>query len=94
MTADLPGTVRVPEDVLWQQVEDGVILLDLGSGEYHALNETGSRMWIVLAEADDVASALEQLRATYDADDAILARDLAAFIGELTDSRLLETDPR
>ncbi len=91
---NLQATVTVPEDVLWQQVEDRVILLDLRSNEYHSLNDSGSRMWMLLMESDDVAAALECLQAIYDVDEVVLSRDLAAFIGRLTDSGLLESAPR
>ncbi len=69
---ELPAEVSVPEEVLWQQVEDRVVLLDLRSNEYHSLNESGSRMWMLLVESDDVAAALERLCTVYEAEPAML----------------------
>jgi len=90
---ELHTKVAVPEDVLWQQVEDQVILLDLRSNEYHALNDSGSRMWMLLVDSADVSAALDRLCATYDADPALLERDLAEFIGKLAANGLLATAP-
>jgi hypothetical protein len=89
----LPAAVTVPEDVIWQRVEDRVVVLELGSGEYHALNDSGSLMWMLLVDTGDVPAVLDRLRASYDADEAILRRDLAAFIAELVDNGLLATAP-
>lgn len=88
--ATLPVEIRIPDDVLWQQVEDQVVLLDLRSGEYHALNESGSRMWVLLVESGDASAALERLCAEYDATRATLSCDLAEFIAALVDRGLLE----
>jgi Coenzyme PQQ synthesis protein D (PqqD) len=93
MSSDLPTKVSVPQDVLWQQIEDRVVLLDLASGEYHTLNDSGSRMWILLAETGDVGRALECLCTIYEPERAVLARDLSGFIGRLTESGLLEAEP-
>lgn len=94
MTTELPARVSVPEDILWQQVEERVVLLDLRSNEYHSLNESGSRMWMLLVEAGDVPAALERLCGMYQASRAALAQDLCGFIDELTESGLLKTESR
>ncbi len=91
---ELPANVAVPEDVLWQQVEDRVILLDLRSNEYHSLNDSGSEMWMLLAETGDAHAALGRLCATYEADEEVLSRDLAEFIAKLEDDGLLATASR
>lgn len=94
MNTELPARVRVPEDILWQQVQERVVLLDLRSNEYHSLNESGSRMWMVLVDAGDACAALERLCGMYDAQRAVLARDLREFIEQLTESGLLKAESR
>ena len=78
------------EEVLWQEVEGRIVLVDTGSGQYHALNDSGSRMWTLLLETGGVAAALERLSAIYEAEPAGLARDLADFIAALVADGLLE----
>jgi PqqD family protein of HPr-rel-A system len=85
----LPTSVTVPENVFWQRVGDEVVLLDAGTGEYHALNDTGSAMWQALEQCPDVASALESLREDYEVEGDRLAQDLEAFVAELLSTGLL-----
>ena len=89
--ADLPMTVTIPESVAWQQFADEVVLIDVNAGEYHNLNDVGSRMWQALEQCDDVAAAYDRLLATYEVDEARLRGDLAAFIEELVAKGLLVT---
>jgi hypothetical protein len=91
MSGDLPATVAIPEGVAWQQVGDEVVLLNVDSSEYHNLNDVGTRMWQVLEESADVASAYQVLCATYDVDEDKLHDDLGAFIQELIEKGLLTT---
>ena len=93
MTASLPVQVTVPDDVLWQRVDDRVVLLDLRSAEYHALNESGTTMWTLLVESDDVSTARDRLCSIYAASETVLVDDLAHFIAELADSGLLTIAP-
>jgi hypothetical protein len=88
---ELPETVSVPADVLWQQVDDEVVVLDVAAGEYRGLNDVGSRMWLALDESPDVATALKQMLTVYEVDEATLRRDLAGFIERLVANGMLAT---
>jgi hypothetical protein len=87
----LPATVTVPPNVLWQHVGEEVVLLDVDQGEYHALNDVGSAMWLALEQCPDVAAALERVKRDYDVDEDQLARDLEAFVQGLLSTGLLVT---
>jgi hypothetical protein len=85
----LPKRVEVPAEVVWQRVEDQVVLLELSDGEYFALDEIGSHMWELLQDCDDVHALPAQLEQIYEADEATLRRDLASLIEKLVDADLL-----
>jgi hypothetical protein len=87
--SDLPQTVSIPPDVLWQEVDGEVVVLDAAAGEYRGLNDVGSQMWLTLEAAPDVATAFTQLCELYEVDDETLGRDLAAFIERLVASGML-----
>ena len=38
----------VPKDVLFQDLGEEVVLLEVESGQYYGLNEVGARMWSLL----------------------------------------------
>ena len=41
---------RIPEHVLSRELDDEMVLLNLDSGEYFGLNDTGTRIWELLAD--------------------------------------------
>jgi hypothetical protein len=88
---ELPPTVTIPADVLWQVVDDEVVVLDATAGEYRGLDDVGTHMWLALDSAPDVAAAYERLCGMYDVDAETLRRDLAEFIGKLVNGGLLTT---
>ncbi len=53
---------RIPEHVLWQQVQDESVVLNLESGLYYALDDVATRMYAALEtlgdEEDAVAKAI------------------------------------
>jgi hypothetical protein len=89
MSADLPETVSVPDTVLWQEVGDEIVLLDLHEGEYRSLNDVGSAMWRALEQSPDVATAHSHLCDLYEVDPDVLRADLAAFIERLVEREML-----
>jgi hypothetical protein len=91
MSSILPTTVTIPENVAWQQFADEVVLVDVGAGEYHNLNDVAGRMWQALDGCDDVAAAYDLLCTTYDVDPETLRNDLSTFIQGLVEKGLLAT---
>jgi Coenzyme PQQ synthesis protein D (PqqD) len=89
MSAELPETVSIPETVLWQEVGDEIVLLDVHEGEYRSLNDVGSAMWRALEQCPDVAAAYSQLCDLYEVDPDVLRADLAAFIARLVEREML-----
>jgi hypothetical protein len=87
--SDLPHTVSIPADVLWQQVNGEVVVLDAAAGEYRGLNDVGSQMWLILEAAPDVATAFTRLCELYEVDEETLSRDLASFIEQLVANGML-----
>jgi hypothetical protein len=89
VSRELPTTVSIPEWVLWQEVGDEIVLLDVNGGEYHGLNDVGSRIWRALDQHEDVTSAYEHLCGTYEVDPGVLRDDLDEFIKRLVGMGLL-----
>lgn len=87
--SELPTKVSIPDSVLWQEVGDEIVLLDVEGGEYHGLNDVGSTIWRALQEHPDVSSAYEHLCGTYEVDPDVLCKDLDEFIRRLVGMGLL-----
>jgi hypothetical protein len=87
----LEGSIKVPSDVLVQRLpDDESVFLNLATEQYFGLDPTGTAMWVALTETGSVAGALERLVAEFDADRAVLSRDLAALVERLVSRGLIE----
>jgi hypothetical protein len=77
------------DEVLYQEVGDEAVLLDLSSEQYFGLDPVGTRIWNLL----DGESRLEDIHATladeYDADPAQIGDDLQSLAQALADAGLV-----
>lgn len=93
----LPARVCV-EDVVWQTLDGLVVILaftptrNYPSARYYRLDDTGSRMWELLTDSGDVATAFAQLCDEFEVDASRLRRDLHDFIERLVDAGLVRVD--
>ena len=90
----LEARVRVPSQVVYRSFEGETLLLNLESGQYHGLNETGGRMLELMKETDGtVREAITRLADEYEVDAAEIEADLTYFCRDLADRGLVELVP-
>ena len=93
MTLSLPTHVSLASNVIFQELDDESVLLNLTDEKYYALNEVGTRIWQLLNENSDVNSMVEQLLAEYDGvNETTLRADLADLIDKLSDVNLITVE--
>jgi hypothetical protein len=81
--------VEVPAHVLTRFLTGESVLLDLEEEMYYGLDETGTRIWQVLAEASDIGGAYSQLLAEFCVEPEELHQDLSDLIVWFVDRGLL-----
>jgi hypothetical protein len=92
MSNVLPKRIKIPDDVIWQELGDEVVLLNLGNEHYYELNRVGTRMWQLLAEERDAEAILAQMMNEFDVPEMTLRHDLAQLIGDLQRAHLITTE--
>jgi coenzyme PQQ biosynthesis protein PqqD len=75
--------------VLVQRAAGKHILLDLDDGQYYALDEVSGRIWEMCDGTNSVEAVVAALCQDYDAPEETVAADVAAFLGELVEEKLL-----
>jgi hypothetical protein len=90
MSLSFSDRVRTAPDVLFRLVGDEAVLVNLNTEVYLGLNAVGARMWTLLGSSSSIEAACDALIQEYDVDPAELRRDLAAFLDQLVDQKLLE----
>jgi len=88
----LPKTVKISNNVLFQQINNECVLLDMDSEQYYGLDDIGARMWQVLSENSETEKALTQLLTEYDIDEKTLRQDLLNLITELGNVKLISVE--
>lgn len=90
--ATLATRISVPGEVLFRDLGDEMVLLDLESGRYFGLNEIATRMWALLLRHGRVAPALDDLLEEYEVGEDRLQTDLFGFVDALASQGLLRLD--
>ena len=81
--------VTKSEEVLYQPLDDGAVMLNLNNEQYYGLGDVGARLWQLLDEHADLELVVTAMLEEYDVEEGVLRTDLAKFLDELQDVGLL-----
>jgi Coenzyme PQQ synthesis protein D (PqqD) len=89
------ATVAVPDHVVYRVFEAETLLLNLRTGQYHGLNETGGRLIELLDECGgSMRQAVERLAAEHEVQPSEIAGELDDFCAQLEQRGLIEVAGR
>jgi hypothetical protein len=86
----LSASVRIAPDVIYRDLEDEAVLLDLKTGTYFGLDPMGTRMWHLLEENSSLQLVAQRITEQYDVTPDVCERDLREFVGRLREKGLIE----
>ena len=81
--------VRVPDDVIFRELNGEGVVLNLHNGTYFGLNSVGMRIWQLCEQHGSLREVWEAMQGEFDAPGDALQSDLLAFVNELSSRRLL-----
>ncbi len=82
--------VTVPDGVIARELDGETVLLNLDTGIYFGLDAVGTDMWRAIQDTGSVEGALRTIEAQYDADPAVLRRDLLRLVNRMLTQGLLQ----
>jgi hypothetical protein len=82
--ASLGETVTISPEVVFKELGGEGVLLDLASGMYFGLDETSTRLWLLLQMDGSLRSVFDQMIEEFEVDPDRLERDLLQFVADLT----------
>lgn len=85
----LDDAVQINEDAVFRELDGEAVILNLETGIYFGLNETGTRIWNLLSQQGSLQSALEALAEQYDAPRSSLESDLLQLVDQLCEKGLV-----
>ena len=79
----LAARVTPSHSVVFQQLEQEAVLLNLDSGMYFGLDPVGTRIWNLLAEGQSLLQIVSTIIAEYEVDHEQCKSDLLKLLGDL-----------
>ncbi len=90
MSGPIPESVDIGDSVIFQELHDEVVLLNLTQHEYYGLDSVGAEMWQLLLKHRNVAEAAKSIQGIYDVDEQTARRDIEALVEQLVAAGLLK----
>jgi hypothetical protein len=89
LSKDDVGTLTPNPLVVAQAMDEGLVLMDLPSGECFELNRVGAEVWDRLAKAQSIADIVTEMAAQYHAPASTVESDVRALVTDLLRRGLL-----
>lgn len=86
----LASSVRIPDDVVFHDLQGEVVVLNLKTGVYFGLDPVGSRIWQLMREHGSLGNVRQALVDEYEVAEAPCTRDLLEFTARLWEAGLVE----
>jgi hypothetical protein len=81
--------ITLSDQVIFQELEDEAILLDLNGEAYYGLDQVGMRLWQLLSEDGDLDHAVAQLLQEYEVEETELRTDMLELLNDMADAGLV-----
>lgn len=89
------ATPQLHPDVVWRRVGEEAVLINLVTNRIYSLNNTGARLWELLAAGHDLEAAEAALSDEFDVEGGELRKEVAAVLEELArEGLVVEVAPR
>jgi hypothetical protein len=86
--------IAVPDDVVFREMGEETIMLNVTTGRYHSLDAIATRFFQVLRDTPNVTAARDQLVGDYEQPVARIETDLAQFCDTLARAGLIHVGER
>jgi hypothetical protein len=79
----------VSPTVVFREMDDGAVVLDLESGVYFGLDPVGTRIWTLLSEHATPQAVCDAMIQEYEVAPDVLSADVLLLVGELQETGLV-----
>ena len=92
-SASLATVVERNDEMLYTEVDDSIVMMDVGNGQYCELDSVGARVWALIETGRPVAEVCDALVAEYDVEPDVCRCDVLAFIEEIAGLGIVRARP-
>jgi len=88
---DKDTTVKSPDNILFTQLEDEIIILDINTGKYFSLNSTAADIFRRFVDGASFGEVLDEMKIRYpEASERQLENDIREIIIDLRESEIFD----
>jgi hypothetical protein len=89
----LQDAVTISPDVVYRDLDGEAVLLNVRSGVYFGLNETGTQIWNILAGNSSLQDAYSRIVQEYSVEPELARNDLLKLAAQLVEKGLVSLSP-
>ena len=80
---------RATPEALVATLSDGAVLLNLQTKRYFSLNETGTRIWVLVQQTADEETIVSSLLREYEVEEPMVRSEVRRILDELIEAQLI-----
>ena len=93
VTVTLTSLVSRNEAIVFTDLNDTIVMMDVDEGSYYELDQTGARIWTLLETGRLAADLCDALSAEFDVDPDTCRRDTLEFLQTIATMRIVNIQP-
>lgn len=79
--------------IVFTELDDTIVMMDVEEGRYYELDPVGARVWALLESGPSVAAICDALLAEYEVTPETCREDILGFLEELKDLKVVLVQP-
>ncbi|MFN8445025.1 MAG: PqqD family protein [Caldilineaceae bacterium] len=87
----MQSKINISHEVLFQELDNESIMLNLRDDAYYRLDDVGTRLWQLFNEFGSVEPVVAQMLAEYQVEESQLRQDLTLLLGQMQAAGVLTT---
>ena len=89
----LTSRVSRNEAIVFTDLDDAIVMMDVDEGQYYELDPVGARIWTLLEAGRSAADLCGALAVEFDVDPDTCCRDTLEFLQEASALRIVHVQP-
>ena len=91
MAISLTTIVERNEAIIFTEIDDIIVLMDVDEGQYYELDAIGTKIWTLLKSAADVGAICDALQTEFEVAPETCRDDVLAFVADLCHHGVVRT---
>ena len=90
MTIDLSSMAARNEAIVFTDLDDTIVMMDVDEGQYYELDPVGARIWALIEDPRPVAEICDALADEFDVDPDTCRDETLEFLQTASEHRIIE----